>query len=185
MPPQGRDPSGEQHAQLESQWPAAAASFMSNSSLQTTQPRPPGVTVSQNHEYDTRDKRVHARAAEQREMQGLHIALSACRKQKQDLEHALHETSQRLQQQLAHVMDERDTLKLRLETTQSLLKADHDTLEKRQDREERLEKSVQMRKELGEVAEMALGAARQRILDLERDLTCALSRARELETKGI
>jgi chromosome segregation ATPase len=124
-------------------------------------------------------------------MHGLHIALAACRKHKEilvqnqrSLEETLHQTSAQHMLEVVMAKEERDTmelsLELKLEVANSMLR----TYEEREDRETRLEQSLQIRKELCDVAEAALTAARDRINSLEGNLSSALRRVRDLEDEA-
>ncbi len=162
-------PLGEQ-----SQWPAAAASFLYNSALSQPTPQPHILTHASG--VGPRPDAEAAVAAE-RQLTGLHIALSACREDKEALEQTLQREAGRLCQQLVAVTEERDALLGRQQTSDAVISK----LQDREDRAARLEHSLALRRELGDAAEVALTTARDRILALEADLAAALSRIKRLE----
>jgi len=83
----------------------------------------------------------------------------------------------RLRQQLVAVTEEHDALLGRQQTSDAVISK----LQDREDRAARLENSVELRRELGDVAEAALTTARDRILALEADLAASLLRINHLE----
>ena len=113
----------------QSQWPAAAASFMYNSAL--SQPTPQPCILAFAADANVRPARVHHDAeSDERHFHALHIALSACREQKEALAQNLQHSTCHLQTQLSAVTEERDALKMRVETSQALIS-------RLQDREDR------------------------------------------------
>lgn len=116
----------------QSRWPAAAASFMYNSALSQPTPQPRIMSLALAADANVRPAaRVHhdAESAE-RHLHALHIALSACREQKEALAQNLQHSTCHLQTQLSAVTEERDALQMRLETSQALIS-------RLQDREDR------------------------------------------------
>ena len=160
-----------------SDWPAAAASFMHDSAL--SQPAPlsslspqlPGSWQTPSWSATPASGSGPTReAAAERELQGLHLALSTCSAQRDALQRKLKDTEQKLQQQLVEVTEQRDRLQLRLEVAQNQLGVHAE----REAKEDRLEKSVRLRRELGEQAEKALLLAQERIAKLTQDLDHAM-----------
>ena len=171
-----------------SEWPAAAASFMHGSGL--SQPAPlsslspqlPGSWQTPSWSATAASGSGPTReAAAERELQGLHLALSTCSAQRDALQRKLKETQQKLQQQLADVTHQRDRLQLRLEVAQNQLGVHAE----REAKEDRLEKSVRLRRELGDQAEKALLLAQERIAKLTQDLGHAMQRIQELEAADV
>ena len=156
----------------------AAASFLYNSALSQPTPQPRILAhAAGGGPRSARPDAEAAEAAERRQLHGLHIALSSCRQEKDALEKTLRHETGRLRQQLVAVTEEHDALLGRQQTSDAVISK----LQDREDRAARLENSVELRRELGDVAEAALTTARDRILALEADLAASLLRINRLE----
>jgi hypothetical protein len=114
----------------QSQWPAAAASFMYNSALSQPTPQPCILAFAADANVRPAARVHHDAESAERHLHALHIALSACREQKEALAQNLQHSTCHLQTQLSAVTEERDALKMRLETSQALIS-------RLQDREDR------------------------------------------------
>jgi hypothetical protein len=114
----------------QSQWPAAAASFMYNSALSQPTPQPRILALAADANVRPAARVHHDAESAERHLHALHVALSACREQKNALEQNLQHSTRHLQTHLSAVTEERDALQMRLMTSQALIS-------RLQDREDR------------------------------------------------